>query len=827
MKKIIATVLATVMILSILATIAIVPATAADEDKDSGDWAVYAPAKTYKDENGEMIYEYDDPTMSRTNIYGYEYTDKGFNVAGECSSNTATTQRINVVTKNEVNLNKGVHMTVEVDKFTAGGDYWFSFSIWDEPNLDHGAPGGEIGNGYLCLLRPGLIQNYIADESWYDPTNTMLEPGSETSPCRWNGIDVAQNVAAGTPCNWAPNEEGVYTFTLDLQCDTTGTYRLFICGQEIPASPALTNYINYRFQDGMAYIGFAIRGSLTDCENSLTITEFNGKKPTGTDKADQVYNVEPVGPMIYPEDPTQPVLLFDSLNAKGEFEKTGEFATTSKLKAIANYDGSFTLYPQAPADSYFAMTPDSEFSYEASDYPYAAVLLRNFCNCTQYEGEEYECMGNADNHIIEAYFSAGSVFEADGNYFIPYIAPAHAEEYTDMYGNTYLLYVIDFSSDPAWQGRINSFRIDFDFDEILLADKDKNHFDLCYMGYFSSFELAAQYAVNYKDSYVECAHEDVEIIEKVEPECTKTGSTAGMKCNTCGRYVQEPELIPALKHDYKDSAAKAATCTEPGVTAGQICERCGETTGTPIPKIPHNMVYNNTVEEGHYKVCSYGCGEETEMEAHTLDEDKICTVCGYGCAHENQSVKVTVAPTCEDPGMQAKICDDCGSTMLGTEEVVAALGHTEEVLPAVEPTCTEAGRKEGKKCTVCGKVTVSQASVPALGHTEEIIPGKAATCTEAGVSDGKKCTVCGVVIEESAPTPAAGHEYDDTSDTDCNVCGETRKVNAGQQPTDNKPAEDNGAEEEKKGCGSVIGLGAFAVITTVALAGVVCFKKKD
>ena len=52
MKKIIATVLATVMILSILATIAIVPTTAA-ESTDGGDWAVYASAETYEDENGE------------------------------------------------------------------------------------------------------------------------------------------------------------------------------------------------------------------------------------------------------------------------------------------------------------------------------------------------------------------------------------------------------------------------------------------------------------------------------------------------------------------------------------------------------------------------------------------------------------------------------------------------------------------------------------------------------------------------------------------------------------------------------------------------------
>ena len=53
--------------------------------------------------------------------------------------------------------------------------------------------------------------------------------------------------------------------------------------------------------------------------------------------------------------------------------------------------------------------------------------------------------------------------------------------------------------------------------------------------------------------------------------------------------------------------------------------------------------------------------------------------------------------------------------------------HTEETIPAVEPTCTETGSTEGKKCSVCNKVLLEQTVIEATGHT---------------YSNGS-CTVCG------------------------------------------------------------------------------------
>lgn len=57
--------------------------------------------------------------------------------------------------------------------------------------------------------------------------------------------------------------------------------------------------------------------------------------------------------------------------------------------------------------------------------------------------------------------------------------------------------------------------------------------------------------------------------------------------------------------------------------------------------------------------------------------------------------------------------------------------HVEEVMPAVEPTCTKTGLTEGKRCSGCGEVLVAQETVPALGRTTE-----SGTCERCGQSFG-------------------------------------------------------------------------------------------
>ena len=107
-----------------------------------------------------------------------------------------------------------------------------------------------------------------------------------------------------------------------------------------------------------------------------------------------------------------------------------------------------------------------------------------------------------------------------------------------------------------------------------------------------------------------------------------------------------------------------------------------------------------------------------------------------------------IGATCTAP----KTCSVCGATD------GVANGHTEETVAGTASTCTEAGMTDGKKCAVCGEITVEQTATSALGHTEETIAGTPATCTEAGITDGKKCTVCGETTVEQTVIDALGHK---------------------------------------------------------------------
>ena len=180
--------------------------------------------------------------------------------------------------------------------------------------------------------------------------------------------------------------------------------------------------------------------------------------------------------------------------------------------------------------------------------------------------------------------------------------------------------------------------------------------------------------------------------------------------------------------------------------------------------------------------------------------------------HEHSYEAVVTAPTCTEGGYTTYTCE-CGDSYIADE--TAALGHTEEIIPSVAPTCTETGLTEGKKCSVCGETLVAQevvaalghkgseavieneiaatctkdgsydsvvycsvcneeltretVTVPSVGHTEEILPAVAATCTEDGLTEGKKCSICNEILIEQEVIPATGHTWKGTGCENCDA----------------------------------------------------------
>ena len=263
---------------------------------------------------------------------------------------------------------------------------------------------------------------------------------------------------------------------------------------------------------------------------------------------------------------------------------------------------------------------------------------------------------------------------------------------------------------------------------------------------------------------------------KTDATCTEASSEV-YTCSVCGD-TYTTHVDPAKGHTpVSADNAVAATCTTDGKEADTVCSVCGVTltTGATIKAPGHNYSMVKT--------------DATCTEAST--EVYTCSVCGdtytthvdAALGHDFSVVVSSTAGDCQTIGTTTYKCSRCDVT----NTVSGAYGpHTEVEIPAVDPTCTEAGSTAGTKCSVCGEILVAPTPVDALGHTPiSADNGYDATCTEDGKESDTVCSVCGVTLKEGAVIPATGHteveipavdatctEAGSTAGTKCSVCGE-------------------------------------------------------
>ena len=269
------------------------------------------------------------------------------------------------------------------------------------------------------------------------------------------------------------------------------------------------------------------------------------------------------------------------------------------------------------------------------------------------------------------------------------------------------------------------------------------------------------------------------------PTCVDKGYTT-YTCS-CSDSYKDNEVDP-LGHSYSDwTVIKEATVDEEGLKEKE-CIRCNDKVSETIAKLDHthnytSVVTNPTCVDKGYTTYTCSCGDsyisnEVDPLGHTeelipgkeatctesgLTEGKKCSVCNETLVEQVEIETIDHAyteevtePTCVDKGYTTYTCS-CGDSYKDNE--TNALGHTEEVIPAKEATCTEKGLTEGKKCSVCNETLVEQVEIETIDHayTEEVTEP---TCTSKGYTT-YTCK-CGDSYKDNE-TDVVDHDYKEFS----------------------------------------------------------------
>lgn len=217
-------------------------------------------------------------------------------------------------------------------------------------------------------------------------------------------------------------------------------------------------------------------------------------------------------------------------------------------------------------------------------------------------------------------------------------------------------------------------------------------------------------------------------------------------------------------YTFVQTEAKAATTCVDGTTEGVWCKACGKWVTAP-QTIPATHIKGDWTIKGTVSNCTNGYYIE-----------KKCTQCPYVfetkyvAEHTYDITDKIEHPQCDVVGTAHKRCSVCGDKV--TQPIEAKLhswGNNTEIgwSVAVPGTCT-IDTIETRKCANCP--VVEERKIASPGHDYQIVDaGKTPTCQEEGYSVKKACSRCGDVtvgqsISKKPHVDADGDTYCDTCD---------------------------------------------------------------
>lgn len=356
-----------------------------------------------------------------------------------------------------------------------------------------------------------------------------------------------------------------------------------------------------------------------------------------------------------------------------------------------------------------------------------------------------DTVATVENGVITAHTKGNATITAtteDGLYkascSLEVYKGAFVESFTiweTKYGTQYLTseqsYYRNHAVDVSWSPLIYSMSTDDDYDiksivefDVVADDGTEYHFS-CQPYWQDSYNYGSNKLLQYLPAgktYTVTAKlrlvyfENYWVITKAE----YTSNTITVKTGTCSYYKTE------VSDEY---LAETATCGTPAKYYLN-CSYCG-------------VNYNKTTSRGEVDPDNHVCGEWVNIDSEY--HSRSCE-----CGEVSETVKHTIThyaakeASCTESGWAAyDVCEDC---CYSTYAEISPLNHLDAIDPAIEPTCTSAGTTEGKHCSRCGDVFISQKTIIPLGHKDQNGDGRCDTCN---------------TVRSSAPDPIAEGTCDD------------------------------------------------------------------